>query len=512
MVGRRESVDGGAMCTDPGWCTTHHGVRCTMRTLVTWTDRGAGRAPDHHSARPTDDHGPVLRLLAHVPRYDRLVIVVPPAGLPGARRLAAEAPCGRAELRLVDVDDPSDHRQIFEAVGPIADELRGVDGVDVLLSAGTAQVQTIWVILVEAGLFRARMLQVIPARFVPDPHPHPVREVHLPIDGFPEIRALREEVGRLRADEAARVGGMVGDGSAMRELRARLGRVSPTDVPVLVHGETGTGKELVARALHHGSLRAAGPFVVCNGGALDDGLLTSELFGHEAGAFTGAVARRRGLFELAHGGTLFLDEVGELSARVQVGLLRVLQDGEIRRLGGEKPIRVDVRLVAATHRDLRAAVRDGVFREDLWFRLCGAVLEVPALRERTEDLPALVQQFLDEVGRPGLVVSPEVWQRLVAWSWPGNVRELRAEIVRWSVFCDRRVGVPDLSFEAPTPAPQVRRDEGRIAPLAEVVARAEQDAIRAAWAVTGHNVSAAARGLGIDRNTLKRKLRRYGLV
>ena len=482
-----------------------------MRTLVTWSDRGAGPAPDHHVPRP-DDRGPVLRLLDHSPAYDRLLIVVSPAGLAGARRLAAEAggACPRVEVRLADVDDPSDHSAIFRALGPLVDTLRG-EGTDVLLSAGTAQIQTIWVILVAAGLLRARMLQVIPARFVPDPHPHPVREVVLPIDGFPEIRALREEVVRLRADEAARVGGMIGDGPAMRALRIRLGRVAPTDVPVLVHGETGTGKELVARALHHGSLRAGAPFVVCNGGAFDDGLLASELFGHEAGAFTGAVGRRRGLFEVAHGGTLFLDEVGELSPRVQVALLRVLQDGEIRRLGGETPIRVDVRLVAATHRDLRAAVRDGTFREDLWFRLSGAVLEVPALRDRREDLPALIQQFLDEVHTPGLVLSPEVRERLATWSWPGNVRELRSEVVRWSVFCDRRVELSDLSFELPRTVADGPPGPDGVLPLAEVVARAERDAITAAWAATRHNTSAAARSLGIDRNTLKRKLRLYGL-
>jgi two-component system response regulator AtoC len=482
-----------------------------MRTLVTWSDRGAGPAPDHHVPRPTDDRGPVLRLLEHGPTYDRVVVVVSPAGLSGARRLAAEAEarCGRVELRLVDVDDPSDHSAIFRALGPLVDALPAGEGTDVLLSAGTAQIQTIWVILVAAGSFRARMLQVIPARFVPDPHPHPVREVVLPIDGFPEIRALREEVVRLRAGMAERTFGMLGDGPAMRALRVRLGRVAPTDVPVLVHGETGSGKELVARALHHGSHRAAGPFVVCNGGAFDDGLLSSELFGHEAGAFTGAVGRRRGLFEQADQGTLFLDEVGELSARVQVGLLRVLQDGEIRRLGGEQQIRVDVRLVAATHRDLPAAVRAGTFREDLWFRLSGAILEVPALRDRREDLPALVQQFLDEVGRPGLVISPEVRERLATWSWPGNVRELRAEVVRWSVFCDRRVELADLSFAAGRPLAVARDGEGTT--LAAAVERAERDAIAAAWAATRGNTSAAARRLGIDRNTLKRKLGLYGL-
>ncbi len=481
-----------------------------MRTLLTWTDRAP--AAEHHAPRPSSDRGPVLRLLDHE-RYDRVVVLVPDGSIRPARALVEEARtlAGKVELRVVELADPSDHEQVFAAVLPVVEELRGTEGLDVLLSAGTPQAQTLWVILVEAGLLPARMLQVIPARFVPVPHARPVREVRLPVEGFPEIRALREEVVRLRADGRVRTG-MVGESAPMRTLRSRLLRVAPTEVPVLVHGETGTGKELVARALHEASGRAKGPFVACNGGALDDGLLASELFGHEAGAFTGAQARRRGLFELAHGGTLFLDEVGELSARVQVGLLRVLQEGELRRVGGEAPVRVDVRVVAATHRDLRARVASGAFREDLWFRLSGVVLEVPPLRERIEDLPELVARFLDEVHRPELPVTAEAWERLAAWRWPGNVRELRAEVVRWAVFAERRVGVEDLSPEIRGVAPTVRRSEGgAVRPLAEVVAEAEAGAVRAAWASTGGNVSATARALGIDRNTLKRKLADLGL-
>jgi two-component system response regulator AtoC len=481
-----------------------------MSTLVTWSDRGSGPTPDHHGPRPSTDRGPVLRLLAHR-RYERVLVLVPPDGLQAARDWSAEARtlAGRVELRTVDVTDPSDYQQVFTALGAVAETLAGVRNLDVLLSAGTPQVQTLWVILVQSGLLRARMLQVIPARFVPVPHPEPVREVQLPLDGFPEIRALREEVARLRADGDVRHE-MLGDSEPLRLLRARLLRVAPTDVPVLVRGETGSGKELVARALHQASQRRSGPFVACNGGALDDGLLASELFGHEAGAFTGAQRARRGLFELAHGGTLFLDEVGELSPRVQVGLLRALQEGEVTRLGGEAPVKVDVRVLTATHRDLRARVTEGKFREDLWFRLCGVVLEVPPLRDRVGDLPALVARFLAEQGRPDLVVSPAAWARLAAWRWPGNVRELRAEVVRWCVFTERRVEVADLSPElqgtAPRPLPG-----GLDGTLAEVVAAAERTAVGRAWEVTGGNVSAAARALDVDRNTLKRKLRALGL-
>ena len=215
---------------------------------------------------------------------------------------------------------------------------------------------------------------------------------------------------------------------------ARVVRVAPSELPVLVEGETGAGKELVARALHDGSLRADGPFVAENCAALAESVLASELFGHEAAAFTGATARHRGLFEQASGGTIFLDEIGELSPQVQAMLLRVLQEGTVRRVGGEQPIKVDVRVVAATHRDLEQMVRDGRFREDLWYRLRGATVRVPPLRERIADLPAMIKAFLAEatLGRRArtLVVTPEAMVHLAAYAWPGNVRELRNVLER----------------------------------------------------------------------------------
>jgi len=237
-------------------------------------------------------------------------------------------------------------------------------------------------------------------------------------------------------------------------------------------------------------------------------VLASELFGHEAGAFTGAAGRRRGLFEQAHGGTLFLDEVGELPPRVQAMLLRVLQEGRLRRVGGESTVRVDVRLITATHRDLAAMVRSGDFREDLYYRLRGVELRLPPLRERGEDLERLLRHFLAEAGRPDLRLSPEALARLRAWPWPGNVRELRAEVGRWAVFCDARVRPEDLSPElrgAPAAAPSAAADVSA-APLAAQVRAVEIRAVRAAMARAGGNKSRAARLLGVDRNTLKRKL------
>jgi two-component system, NtrC family, response regulator AtoC len=429
-------------------------------------------------------------------------------------------------VRALAVDDPSDYGKLFRALGPVVAAAKRAFpaetwSVDVLLSAGTPQSQTLWVVLVQAGLLPARMIQVIPAVFVGKVHARAVREVRLDIEGFPEIRALRAEVARLRAQAGTAAPTLLGESEPMRALRARVARVAATDVPVLVLGETGTGKELVARALHDQSVRAKGPFVAENCGVFAEGVVASELFGHEAGAFTGAGARRRGVFEQASGGTLLLDEVGELAPRVQSSLLRVLQEGALRRVGGEGKVAVDVRVVAATHRDLAAMVAEGSFREDLYYRLRGATIEVPPLRARPGDVEFLVRAFLDEAGarQQGRALEPtrEALRALVSYPWPGNVRELRAEVMRWGVFCDDRIDVGDLAPEIHAPAAPKAVSPGRLpaaAPpvtLAEAVEAAERATIGQALDAHGHNLSRAARALGIDRNTLKRKMSRYGL-
>ncbi len=493
-----------------------------MTLLLTWTDRTGPTSLGHHAPSGGRDPGPVIRLLEQPEsrgRYSAAVVVTTPFAAAGAACMAAEmrAHVGRVEVTSVDVTDPSDHEQLFAALGPLVHGLPRDGDIDVVLSAGTPQVQTLWVILVKSGLLRARMLKVVPPAFVPHPHPRPVVEVRLDFEGFPEIRALRDEVHRLRAEASVRRG-LLGRSEPMERLRRLVARLAPTDVPVLVHGETGTGKELVARALHEAGGRRPGPFVAENCGALSEGVLASELFGHEKGAFTGAGQRRRGLFEQAHGGTLFLDEVAELPPRVQVMLLRVLQEGEVRRVGGERAVPVDVRIVAATHRDLGAMVREGRFREDLWYRLRGATLEVPPLRERSGDLRLLVEHFLAEAGALHLAPTLGAYRALQAYGWPGNIRELRGEVVRWSVFCESVVDLADLSPEivagpgaAPRhaePGPHLRAAGPT---LAEAVAQAEREAVQAAFARHGGNKSRTARALGIDRNTLKRKLAQYDI-
>ena len=476
--------------------------------LWTWSDRGVSSLRTDHLLPRRNDRGPVMRLIDHCDvSYRRATVLTTAAGQARAEALVEElkAAIGDARCLVLDVQDPSDHAQLFRAVGnAVADAPR----CDVLLSAGTPQAQTIWVVLVKAGLLDARMLQVIPPAFVPVPHPHPLREVALDFEGFPRIVALRAEVEQLRA--ASKIQGLVGSSAPMHALGRRIARVAARpDVPLLIVGETGSGKELVATAVHRASPRATGPFVAENCGAIPEGTLNSELFGHQKGSFTGASRDRQGLFAMAHGGTLFLDEIAELPLRFQAHLLRVLQDGRFRPVGSERTHQVDVRLITATHRDLRAMIAEGSFREDLYYRLCGAVLAVPPLRERTEDIPRLVSHFLREADS-ALVVTPDAMQIMQRRPWPGNVRQLRAEVQRWTIFCDDQVQAHDVApTAAVTPAPVA--DSQPTLTLAEAVAEVERTHIRAALRDAQGNLSQAARRLGIDRNTLKRKLARYEL-
>jgi transcriptional regulator with GAF, ATPase, and Fis domain len=300
---------------------------------------------------------------------------------------------------------------------------------------------------------------------------------------------------------------IIGGDARLRGALEAVARASASGTQVLILGESGTGKELVARAYHASSPRASGPWVAVNCAAFTETLLDSELFGHEQGAFTGATRRRRGCFEQADGGTLFLDEVGELGAATQAKLLRVLADRRFYRLGGEQPIDVDVRVIAATHRDLRARVAAGAFREDLYWRLAVIPIDVPPLRERGDDRAALTAHFFErlgaELGRRPPTLSPEaqaLWDR---HPWPGNVRELKNAVERLLVLHDGGVvEVEDLP-------PELRAHAGRPAPgtLGDAVAALERDRIASAMAASGGNKAAAARALGISRPTLDKKLR-----
>ncbi|HKP76546.1 MAG TPA: sigma-54 dependent transcriptional regulator, partial [Longimicrobiaceae bacterium] len=277
----------------------------------------------------------------------------------------------------------------------------------------------------------------------------------------------------------------------------------------LIQGESGTGKELLARIVHENSRRARGPFVAVNCAAIPETLLESELFGHERGAFTGAATRRLGRFERASGGTLFLDEVGDMSPTMQAKILRALQEHEIERVGGDTPVRVDVRVVAATNRDLEAEVAAGRFREDLYYRLAVVVVHLPALRERGGDVDLLAGRFMDafaaEHGRPVRALSPEAAARLRAYAWPGNVRQLRNVIERAVLVADGEVlRAEHLPPEVLNAAEGPGGDgDGAFLPLREL----ERRHIRRALDLTGGNLGDTARLLGIHRNTLRQKLR-----
>ncbi|MCC6158090.1 MAG: sigma 54-interacting transcriptional regulator [Deltaproteobacteria bacterium] len=313
------------------------------------------------------------------------------------------------------------------------------------------------------------------------------------------------ESGETLAAGDRRVPGLVGDDAAIRELGELVHRVAPLDVTVLVRGETGTGKELVARAVHELSRRAAGPFVALNCATVPRDLFESELFGHVRGAFSGAVRDRRGMFALAHGGTLFLDEIGELPLDVQARLLRVLDDRRVRPVGGETPVACDVRVVAATHRDLERFVREGRFREDLWYRLNMVPLTLPPLRERLSDLDALAAHLMAREaaaqGRAAPTLLPETLEALRRHDWPGNVRELAAVLARAIILAGEGPVEPGHVMLSP-----LRRDAAIAMTLEEV----EREAVRAALAEAPSR-DAAAKRLGIAPSTLYEKIKKYEL-
>ncbi len=325
------------------------------------------------------------------------------------------------------------------------------------------------------------------------------------------IERLDAENRRLQQEIALRYE-MVGDGPAMQEVYRFIARVAPTDSTVLLCGESGTGKELVARAIHRSSPRASQPFVAINCAALTETLIESELFGHEKGAFTGAIAQKKGKLEVAHGGVAFLDEIGELPLSCQGKLLRVLQEREFERVGGTRPIRVDIRLIAATNRDLRAAVQQGRFRQDLFYRLNVVSITLPPLRDRREDIPLLASYFAarcgERVRRRPLSLSPEARECLMAYDWPGNVRELENAIEHAAVLGAADLimleDLPEAVAEIATPelAPGTYRDAVREQKKAMIL-----NAIQKA----GGSITEAARLLGVHPNYLHRLIRNLNL-
>jgi two-component system response regulator AtoC len=445
------------------------------------------------TARPTvlvADDDPVAR--------DLLVEVLTREGY-GVRAAAGGEECVRlaeaepVDLALLDLRMPDlDGVQVME-------RLRAIQpGVPVVILTAFATMET------AIAAIRAGAYDYLSKPFRMD-------EIALVARRTLEARRLERDNQRYRRELQGRyaVSRLVGQSPQMVEVYKTIARVAGLDTTVLVLGETGTGKEMVARAIHYASARAAHPFVVVDCTALPEALVESELFGHERGAFTGAIAARRGLFETAAGGTCFLDEVGELSTPLQARLLRVLQERTIRRVGGNEPVPVDVRVIAATNRDLRRRVEQGGFREDLYYRLDVVTLTVPPLRDRRGDIAPLAQHFLAThaaaMGKPVAGFAPAALARLEAHRWPGNVRELEHAVERAVALTSSSVILPeDLPADVGA-GPAAPPEPPRRMTLEEL----KQWYVHRVLEETGGNKARAAELLGIDRKTLYRMLDRH---
>jgi DNA-binding NtrC family response regulator len=347
--------------------------------------------------------------------------------------------------------------------------------------------------------------------------PFSLAEMRMVIHKELDVRNLREENRELREALGKRYAhpNVVARSPKMQEVLATVEHVAPTNSTVLLGGESGVGKDLIARAIHEKSRRARGPFLKINSTAIPENLLESELFGYEKGAFTGAAASKPGKFELADKGTLFLDEIGDVPPATQVKLLRVLQEREFERLGGTRTIKVDVRLIAATNRDLRAALEQGTFREDLYYRLNVVPIDIAPLRERKEDIPDLVNLFISrfagDSGKPVESITPEAMQILVNYHWPGNVRELQNVIERGCALAKGSVlGVPDIHLDV-RPAKAANGAAGFL-PEGLTLEQWEDEMVQEALRRANGNKSQAARLLGLSRNALRYRLSKIGIA
>lgn len=416
----------------------------------------------------------------------------------------------------------------------------GMDGLELLSRLREAQRDTS-VIIITAQNTMANAIEAM-KRGAYDylTKPFDLDEVRILLRRVEEMRRQSAELQRLEQDQRKRFElgvEIVGQTPVMQEIFKTIGRVAPTDATVLIQGESGTGKELIARAIHAHSRRWSGPFVALNCSAVPRDLLESELFGHERGAFTGATEQRPGVFEVASNGTLFLDEVGDMPLELQAKLLRVVQERELTRVGGREVIKVNVRLIAATNQNLERAVKEGRFREDLYFRLAVVPIHVPPLRQRRSDIPELVRYFLEkinrELGTRVAGISDEALGKLLDHSWPGNVRELENTLVRAAVLAAGPLLMPQDLVLPDSSAPPAAGDklslEAAVRQAAEsllgsskeflprnlyawVMERVERPLIEFALERTGGNQLRAAALLGINRNTLHKKMHQFRIA
>ncbi len=399
---------------------------------------------------------------------------------------------GRYDIALVDIKMPGmDGLELQSRLAEVAPDLT------IIMITAFASVDSA-VKALKAGAY-----DYVTKPFDPDELSHLVRRAV-------EHRSLRSENIRLKESLEVIAGTptIIGESPTMRHVLDLVDAVSGTDATVLIRGESGTGKELVARAIHNKSPRRYNPMVVVNCGALAEGILESELFGHEKGAFTGAQYRHKGKFEMADGGTIFLDEIGAVAQKVQVELLRVLEDKVVTRVGGQTPIPIDFRVIAATNQDLESMVEEDDFREDLFWRLNVFTIDIPPLRERVEDIPLLADHFLAQfcraMNRRASTAAPEAMEVLRSYSWPGNVRELENAIER-AIVVGKECVV--RSKDLPVRVTGGAQREASGSSLAEV----ERAHIHSMLDTMAWNISKAAEALGVDRGTLYNKIKKYGL-
>ena len=388
-----------------------------------------------------------------------------------------------------------------------------LDGMELLKAVQRSSPQTQVIVMTAYGTIESAVEAIRQGAYDFVTKPFKQDEVLLRVAKALEKRRLLGEV-TLYAEEFRKRYGLehvVGRSPTMREVLERAMRVAPTDATVLITGESGTGKELVARALHVASRRSDRPFVPVNCAAITETLLESELFGHARGAFTGATRARRGLFEEAHGGTLFIDEIGETTPGFQAKLLRALQEGEIRRVGESTPVLVDVRVIAATNQDLRRAIAEKRFREDLYYRLAVVPLRIPPLRERREDVPLLASHFLERFNQRTAgdkFLTAEAAARLLEHDWPGNVRELENAVEQAAALSPtREIRAQDIHVEAMRGLPGAP-----VATLAQAVEDAERRTIEASLHRNAGDLVRVARELGVSGTTLWRKMKRLGIA
>lgn len=426
----------------------------------------------------------------------------------GLRVIPAED--GRAALSLLLHEEPD--------AALLDIRMPGIDGLDVLRRAREGGSDTAVIIMTAHGDSTAAIEAMKLGAFDYVAKPIDFDTLLPQLRRAIEHRTLARSAARDSHDSdpltAAPKSGMIGNSPLMQDVYKRIGQVAATDATVLVRGESGTGKELVVNAIHHNSTRARGPLIKVNCASIPETLLESELFGHEKGAFTNAMYRRVGRFEEANHGTLFLDEIGELAPALQAKLLRAVQERTIERLGSNVPIRVDLRLVTATARDLEEAVSDGRFREDLYYRLNVVTITLPPLRDRRQDIPALVDFFLHRNGRP-VSMTPAALQKLCAHNWPGNVRELENTVERARVLAP--AGVIDAAeIQLAQRVDSMPVHWADAVPLEggwkKCVATLERSMVERAMMLAGANKSKAAGILGIHRRFLYEKLREFGMM